>query len=498
MLTNDKKIDITVVVPAYNEEKFLPSCLEALKNQKFSGNYEIIVVDNNSTDKTFQIAKNFGVRALKQEKSGIAWARQKGFEEAKGSIIASTDSDTLTPQNWLEEINQLFIKNPRAIGFSGGIILFGSHNFKAIFANMMIPLSRFFSRIFTKNAFFSGANFAIRKSAFKAIGGFNTKLKVGEDVDLALRAKKQGKIIFKSNICVQTSARRYEKSKISQLFRVYILNFSWFAFFKKPYDGKFWNVRVAHNEKISATNLKIFSYGLGFILISILIIIGFVWSAINPKSAILGKIYWHKNTKEKIIALTFDDGPNEPYTSEILDILNQNNIKATFFEVGQNIEVYPEVTKKLFNSGQIIGNHSYSHPYMLVFDNRKNADFELDKTQSIINATINNIPHLFRPPHGFKSPELLRIAKDNNLAVIEWSDMTQDYKNIPAQKIAQNILAKARPGGIIVLHDGDENRHGIDRSHTVEALSIIIEKLKLQGYKFVTVPELLGIPAYNN
>lgn len=497
-MPKNSAFDFSVVVPAYNEEKFLSSCLEALKNQDFSGKYEIIVVDNNSKDKTAFIAKKFNAKVLKQEKIGVAWARQKGFEAAQGAIIASTDADTIVPANWLTKIDELFQSNNKIIGFSGGMTLFGSRSLKAIIANLFIPLSKFFARIMTKNGFFSGANFAITKKAFLACGGFNTKLKVGEDVDLALRAKRQGKIIFKNSICVQTSARRYEKSNIKDLFRVYLLNFSWFAFFKKPYDPKFWNVREAHNENISALNVKIFSYIFGLILISILLILGLFFIAINPRNAMLGKIYWHKQTKEKIIALTFDDGPNEPYTSQILDILNSNGIKATFFEVGQNAQFYPEITQKLFNSGQVIANHSYSHPYWMMLDNQIKADSEIDQAQTIIDSIIGKIPHLFRPPHGFKSPNLLQVAKKDNLAVIEWSDMTKDYDNIPSEKIAQNILAKAKPGGIIVLHDGAENHHGADRSHTVEALPVIIEKLKSQGYKFVTVPELLGIPAYNN
>ena len=101
-----------------------------------------------------------------------------------------------------------------------------------------------------------------------------------------------------------------------------------------------------------------------------------------------------------------------------------------------------------------------------------------------------------RPPHGTKSPFLLDYLKDHGLVLVEWSDMTDDYKSPGVDKIVAHIIRKAKPGGIIVLHDGDKNQQGSDRSQTVAALPIIIEKLQKEGYKFVTLPELMGVSPY--
>lgn len=492
-----KKIDISVVVPARNEEAFLADTLKSIRKQDFKGNYEIIVVDNGSSDKTAEIAQGFKARVIKELHHGIANARDKGFRAARGKIVASTDADTIVPQNWLSAIAKSLDDNPQAVGISGKIVFYGSKTVKTGFVNLLARLAnRIVVWMTSDRGFFRGANFAVYKDVFLKAGGFNREIVCGEDQELGLRVAKLGKIIYKRDLIVATSARRYQSSRINDLIRFYIINFFSLHFAGRPYVIKFDEIRSGHDARVSSRGLKIISMVIGAVILLIIITAGGVYSAFNPKSQLMGKTYWHKKTHQKIIALTFDDGPNEPYTSQVLEILDKYGIKATFFEVGKNVERESEVTKKLFNDGQIIGNHSYSHPEDLSLMDDKALAKQVDKTNSIIDSAIGRTPKLFRPPYGIKSPFLLDYIKDKNMMVIEWSDMTKDYNNLPPNEITKYIFKKAKPGGIIVLHDGDTTKQEADRSRTVEALPTIIEKLKSQGYYFVTIPELLNIQVY--
>ncbi len=204
------KIDISVVIPAYNEEKLLGFCLESLRKQKFEGKYEIIVVDNGSTDRTWKVAESFGAEVILEKRKGVVFARQRGFSLARGKIIATTDADSIVPTDWLEKIFLTFETNPEAIGVTGGIDFYGSSKKILFLVNIFTPIFRFFSR-----NYFIGPNFAIKKEIFEKIGGFDTKLFVGEDTDLALRAKKFGRIVSKKDLSVATSSRKWEKSSTS-------------------------------------------------------------------------------------------------------------------------------------------------------------------------------------------------------------------------------------------------------------------------------------------
>ncbi len=205
------------------------------------------------------------------------------------------------------------------------------------------------------------------------------------------------------------------------------------------------------------------------------------------------------------MALTFDDGPNEPYTSQILDILDEYGIKATFFVVGKNVELYPDVARRIVTDGHVLGNHTYSHNANHALTTEGEADVRL--AEKAISSVVGVKPHLYRPPHGKKSPWELEFLKHENLVEVVWSDSTNEvhdkliFGKPKPDEVAKHIISKARPGRIILLHDGYGTNHGdlkSDKSLTVEVLPVIITELKNQGYRFVTVSELLGIPAYNN
>ena len=193
-----------------------------------------------------------------------------------------------------------------------------------------------------------------------------------------------------------------------------------------------------------------------------------------------------KGVAAKLIALTFDDGPWPNSTPEVLNVLKKNNVKATFFIVGKQVQKYPQLMKQVVGEGHAIGNHTWSHQYHQY--NNPAAAHEIDSTAELVYKTTGVKTSLFRPPAGILNNGLATYAQEKKYAVVMWSVDTKDWRSqrTTAQGWIDNILKQAKPGGIVLLHDG-----GGDRSKTVQALPQLIAQLKKRGYQFVTVPELL-------
>ncbi len=201
--------------------------------------------------------------------------------------------------------------------------------------------------------------------------------------------------------------------------------------------------------------------------------------------------YQNAETGEKVVALTFDDGPFNKYTGKILEILKEHNVKATFFLVGEYVTYYPVLTKKIHKQGHVLGNHSFSHPDFkkITTDEMKK---ELNKTSREIKKVTGKYPLLFRPPYGHCTDSVNHTVNHLGYTIITWSVMTDDFcPDAKAVKIKEDILDKVHPGAIIGLHDG-----GGDRTKTLKALPGIIEEIREQGYEFLTIPELLNIEPY--
>jgi peptidoglycan-N-acetylglucosamine deacetylase len=189
------------------------------------------------------------------------------------------------------------------------------------------------------------------------------------------------------------------------------------------------------------------------------------------------------DSRHKAIALTFDDGPWPTTTTQILDILKKNNIKATFFWVGRYLQVYPELGKKVAAAGHAIGNHTWNHQYIKY--NEDGAAREIDRTTALIEEVTGIKTAIFRPPGGILNNGLVAYAQKKNYAVVMWSADSLDWRTT-TQSLMENVMKQANSGGIVLMHDGGGNR-----SRTVEALPDIIAKFRKEGYTFVTVPELL-------
>ncbi|MBE9215581.1 polysaccharide deacetylase family protein [Plectonema cf. radiosum LEGE 06105] len=191
---------------------------------------------------------------------------------------------------------------------------------------------------------------------------------------------------------------------------------------------------------------------------------------------------------KKVIALTFDDGPWKNTTRQTLDILKKNNIKGTFFVVGQALKNNPQLGKQIITEGHAIANHTWHHWYH--FMNPQVAAFEIDKTTDLIYQVTGVKTNLFRPPGGHLSNGLVAHARNKKYATLMWSADSRDFQQPAPATLVNNVIKNARPGGIVLLHDG-----GGDRTRTIQALPQIIAKLKQQGYSFVTIPELLEMEA---
>ncbi|EAW36720.1 polysaccharide deacetylase family protein [Lyngbya sp. PCC 8106] len=191
------------------------------------------------------------------------------------------------------------------------------------------------------------------------------------------------------------------------------------------------------------------------------------------------------NQNEKVIALTFDDGPWLD-TLKILHILQQHNIKGTFFFLGQNLSRHPEIAQQVVNQGHAVGNHTWNHPYEPM--NTAKAAAEIDNTTAVIERLTGAKTQLFRPPGGILNNGVVDYAKSQKYVVVMWSIDTKDYQQPSVTVLANRVINQVHSGAIVLLHDGGGSRH-----RTIEALPLIIYTLKQQGYRFVTVPELLQI-----
>lgn len=189
---------------------------------------------------------------------------------------------------------------------------------------------------------------------------------------------------------------------------------------------------------------------------------------------------------EKMVALTFDDGPNPPFTSQIADILEKHNAPATFFVVGLQVQKFPQTVNDLKSRGFAVENHSFSHRRL---DRKDQAtiDFELDHTHNLIRDSVGTPPSWFRPPFGTLDSALGESITRRGYRVALWSVDPNDWQAPNPETILQTIAAQVGPGGVILLHDG-----GGDRNVTISALPRIIEYLRNNGYSIVTLDQLYG------
>lgn len=193
-------------------------------------------------------------------------------------------------------------------------------------------------------------------------------------------------------------------------------------------------------------------------------------------------------TAQKVIALTFDDGPDPKYTPAVLELARERGIKLTFFLVGQEIQLHPELARQEVAEGHAIGNHTWDHHVMTPLSKRQDMS-EIERCEDEIEQVCGRRTHLFRPPKGLFDDYTLSSAAVLGYRMVLWSVALEHHHRNP-QRMAQRVIDMARPGMIILAHDGEAG-HPTDRTHTLQALPVLVNGLQQKGYRLVTVPELL-------
>ncbi len=190
------------------------------------------------------------------------------------------------------------------------------------------------------------------------------------------------------------------------------------------------------------------------------------------------------------LALTYDDGPNDPHTGHLLDVLAKHEVRATFFLIGRYVEQRPDIVRDLVTAGHVIGNHTFTHP-LLTFKSEHDTRLELTRCRAAIQNAVGEHSNLFRPPFGGRRPATFRIARELGLQPIMWNVTGYDWNAPPAATIERKVQRRIRGGNVILLHDGGHKAIGADRSQTVIATDRLIAKYKSEGYLFKTISEMM-------
>jgi peptidoglycan-N-acetylglucosamine deacetylase len=214
------------------------------------------------------------------------------------------------------------------------------------------------------------------------------------------------------------------------------------------------------------------------------------YHSMGPTSQLYGRNFTGLPRGTRRLALTYDDGPNDPYTGHLLDILAKHDVRATFFLIGRYAARRPDLVRRHVEFGNALGNHTWDHPN-LIFSTPHSLRDQLEKTSRAIADASGEAPRLFRPPFGGRRPGVFQIARAMGMTPIMWNVTCFDWSATSYETIERHAHRQVRGGNVILLHDGGHKQFGADRSHTVKATDNLIRKYKDEGYEFVTVPEML-------
>ena len=197
----------------------------------------------------------------------------------------------------------------------------------------------------------------------------------------------------------------------------------------------------------------------------------------------------HRGTRQ--LALTYDDGPNDPHTLRLLEILAKHDVRATFFLIGRYVEQCPEIAREIAKAGHVVGNHTFTHP-LLIFKSPAEIRRELSDCRAALQDAVGEHSNLFRPPFGGRRRAVLQVARELGLEPIMWNVTGFDWNAPPSAVIEQKVVSQVRGGNIILLHDGGHKQMGANRSQTVLATDRLITRYKSEGSRFVTVSEMMA------
>ena len=236
-------LKISLIIPAYNEEKYIASCLDSIMENSGDKFHEIIVVDNASTDETKKIVSQYrNVKIVHESNKGLTKARQKGYLESTGDIVAYVDADTRMPKNWFNKVENAFLNNKKLVCLSGPYIY---HDIPKIQGKLVALYWYLALPIYWVVGYMTvGGNFAIKRFTLDQMNGFDTAIEFyGEDTNIARRASKFGKVHFDINFNMQTSGRRFKGQGLVKTFWIYVTNFASEIFLKRPVTRNYTDIR---------------------------------------------------------------------------------------------------------------------------------------------------------------------------------------------------------------------------------------------------------------
>ena len=214
------------------------------------------------------------------------------------------------------------------------------------------------------------------------------------------------------------------------------------------------------------------------------------YHTMGPTSQLYGRTFTGESPGSKRLALTFDDGPSDPHTLHLLDVLAKHKALATFFMIGAHVAQRSRIARAVAESGHEIGNHTHMHP-LLTLKSRKMVRAEAQACEAALWDATGRRSRLFRPPYGARRPGVLREIRELGYEAVMWRVAGYDWRTQSDAEIERNVRSRIRGGEVILLHDGSPE-NGADRSGTVQATELLLSGLSAQGYRFVTVSEMLG------
>lgn len=224
---------------------------------------------------------------------------------------------------------------------------------------------------------------------------------------------------------------------------------------------------------------------------------GMGYQSMAPTGQWFGPTFTGGIRGSKQIALTYDDGPNDPHTLKLLDVLAKHSVRATFFMIGRYVQQRPDIARAVAQAGHVIGNHTSTHP-LLIFKSEAQTRTELVDCHQALQDAIGEHSKLFRPPFGGRRPATLRIVRELGLQTVMWNVTGYDWNAPPAAAIEKKVAQQIHGGDIILLHDGGHRAMAADRAQTVMATENLILRYKDKGYEFVTVGEMLAANHYSS
>jgi peptidoglycan/xylan/chitin deacetylase (PgdA/CDA1 family)/glycosyltransferase involved in cell wall biosynthesis len=498
-----------VVVPAYNEERLIGRCLDSLAAQDFPGPFEVLVVDNGSTDGTADAARARGVRVLHEPRKGVCFARQTGTLAAAGEYVANLDADSYAEPDWLRRVVADLDAGPEVVAVAGTVDYLDAPGWAETQAVAFRVVNTLATRRFGGTAFVMASNLAFRRAAFDRVGGYNLEIPtIGDEADFLLKLRGIGRIPFDPDAVVRTSSRRFRRG----FWHFVVVELGYQTIYAYVLARRFHRtVRRARadirdlappargDDGVPSAAAEVpcprprrrwpLALALGGGLAGLALFL-----ATRPRSQVYGRTAVRGPRDRPAVALTFDDGPAVPSTAEVLDVLGQLQAPATFFLVGENVARHPDLARRIVAEGHTVGNHTQRHRWRDALLDPRYRD--LDRAERQIAAVTGVTPRFFRPPFGIHTPWQLRRVRRRGMVPVQWSAEADDPHRPGADVIARRILDAATPGAIVLLHDGEGTSAAPDRSQTVAALPATIRGLRARGLAIVPLGDLLGEAPY--